>query len=276
MGGSPESPSAAIDFDHLAVAGEHEFDNFVRYYGELGGRIGVGGLDPGFHFSQIEFPTPQGRLAIEMLEPGNLEEDDFLRRFLDRNGAGPHHVTFKVRDLAGRLELVRAAGYEPVSVDLDDPTWKQAFLHPKRSHGVVVQLAQSDGEEPAVPDPEMLVPSKASSPAELRRVVLAVADLDAAVALFGVALDGAESGRGTDGDGRFVDLTWPGGGTLRLLAPDDPAVTAWVGSRLGRVHHVLFALDEPAGVRDARPVAEGLWEVPPEYNLGTRLRLLRR
>jgi hypothetical protein len=65
---------------------------------------------------------------------------------------------------------------------------------------------------------------------------------------------------------------------LRLVEPEHPAARAWMGGRLGRVHHVLLAVDEPALSEAARPLPDesGAWEVAPEYNLGTRLRLVRR
>ncbi len=266
----------AIDFDHLALASEHAFDNFARYYGELGGTVGYGGVDPGFHWSQVAFPTSVGGgLRFELLEPRDLHLDDFLRRFLDRNGPGPHHVTYKVGDFDAVLAGAEAAGYTAVGVDRSNPDWKVGYLHPKQSHGIVVQLAQSaSGRE--MPEDFGLTPSKAARPAVLERIVLAVADLDAALTLFGALLGGAELGAGSEALGRFVDLGWPGGGVLRLVAPSEPAAVAWVGTRLGRVHHVLFAVDEPGVLSGARPVADGVWEVLPEQNLGTRLRLTRR
>ncbi|MPY96006.1 MAG: hypothetical protein GEV08_23995 [Acidimicrobiia bacterium] len=274
---APGGDAPPIDLDHLAVAAEQAFDNFARYFADLGGRVGHGGHDPGFHWSQVVFPNATGgETAVELLEPEHVHEHDFLRRFLDRNGPGPHHVTFRVRDLAARLAAVEGLGYQAVSVDLEHPSWKQAFLHPKQSHGIVVQLSQSDGEPAPGPDPSAFVLPRAALPAELRRVTLAVADHEAALDLFGVALGGEQRARGEDVDGSWADLVWPGGGAIRLLAPVDPAVAAWVGMRIGRVHHVVFAVDEPAAVPGARPRGEGAWEVPPEHNLGTRLRLVRR
>jgi hypothetical protein len=48
-----------------------------------------------------------------------------------------------VRDLAVAIEQVRAAGYEPVDIDLSHEFWKEAFLHPKQTNGVLLQLAQN-------------------------------------------------------------------------------------------------------------------------------------
>jgi methylmalonyl-CoA/ethylmalonyl-CoA epimerase len=271
--------AATINLDHLALASQYAFDNFVRYYGELGGRLGHGGLDPGFYFSQLLFPAPDGgQLTIELLEPRDPKIDDFLHRFLDRNGPGPHHLTFKVSDVASLLARADAAGYPPVGVDLSNPEWKVGYLHPKQSHGIVVQLAQSESTDETLPDDSGLAPSKQARPAELRRIVHSVADLAAADALFEGLLGGERTGDGRDALGPWSDLRWPGGGILRLVEPEQPAARSWMGGRLGRVHHVLLAVDEPALSEAARPLPDesGAWEVAPEYNLGTRLRLVRR
>ena len=53
-------------------------------------------------------------------------------------------------------------------------------------------------------------------------------------------------------------------------------MAAWMGDRRGRVHHLAFAVAEPAAVRDAVPLGDGLWQVPPEANLGVRLVLAPR
>ena len=84
-------------------------------------------------------------MPVELLEPWAVDRNDFLARFVARHGAGPHHLTFKVADLAAALEHVRGAGFHPVNIDVSDPEWKEAFLMPAEAHGTVVQLAESHG-----------------------------------------------------------------------------------------------------------------------------------
>src|SRR3954454_6903271 len=132
-----------IDLDHVAVATEDQHDAWPRYAGDLAGRWGAGGATPGFWSGQVSYANG---MKVEVLEPHMVEQNDFLRRFLDRNGPGPHHVTYKVKDIVAALELVEAAGYRPVSVDISNPNWKEAFIHPKDAPGIVVQLAWSSGD----------------------------------------------------------------------------------------------------------------------------------
>ena len=79
--------------------------------------------------------------CLEVLEPSG--PDGFLHRFLAGHGPGVHHVTFKVPDLDKACHLARAAGQEVVGRDDSDPSWKEAFLHPKRAQGIVVQMVEA-------------------------------------------------------------------------------------------------------------------------------------
>ncbi len=49
--------------------------------------------------------------GIELLEPIEHDGSDFLRRFVARNGPGPHHFTFKTPTFAGTVE----AGYNVIA-----------------------------------------------------------------------------------------------------------------------------------------------------------------
>jgi methylmalonyl-CoA epimerase len=246
-----------IDLDHVAVATEDRAAAWPRYAADLGGRWVSGGEAAGFAVAQVRYANG---MKVEVLEPWAVERNDFLRRFLDRNGPGPHHLTFKVDDIVAALETSEGAGYRPVAVDLTDDGWKEAFLHPKDAPGIVVQLAQSAVDWAT--DPPTGFPQPEHGTASLVRVVHAVADLDAALALFAGLLSGTEHDAGEDRDGRWVELAWPGPGRVRLLLPASGSETAaWMGDRAGRVHHLAFTC----------PWLHNETVVEPENNLGTRL-----
>jgi hypothetical protein len=287
-------PIAAVTLDHVALAVEHWSDAWPRYAVELGGAWSSGGLNVGFGPAQLRFANG-GR--VEILQPFRPEDNPFLRRFLDRHGPSPHHLTFKVPDLASALDQARDAGFTPVGVDLTNADWREAFLHPRQATGIVVQLAEAAHrwESPA---PEGFPTARRIPPASLVRVTHAVADLDTGLALFEGLLSGRRRGRGRapDGSWEFVDLEWPGPPALRLIAPapdagdrvdrGDTALGAWLGRLSGRLHHVVFALspDGPRvpggaprtdvpGVLGAETPAQ---VIEPGDNLGTRLVLLGR
>jgi methylmalonyl-CoA/ethylmalonyl-CoA epimerase len=225
-----------VDLHHVALA-SHDAGALVRpLVADLGGVVLMGGENVGFRSFQVRLGDATDGMTLELLEPWGAERFDFLARFLARHGEAPHHLTFKVTDLAATLDRVTNAGYTPVGVSLANPRWKEAFLQPREAHGTVVQLAQADspfadfaaefehlasarqGEPVWWPEP----PAPAPHRTRLRRVVMRTADLDAALDFFGELLSGTVEAvppaQRPDGDGatRVVQLCWPGGGRIRL------------------------------------------------------------
>jgi methylmalonyl-CoA/ethylmalonyl-CoA epimerase len=240
--------------DHLAVAAETWDELWPRYAGDLGGKWLSGGPTFGFASAQVVYANG---MKVEALMPYEWERNDFLRRFLDSRGPGAHHMTFKVPDILAAIDAAQAAGYRPVGIDLSDPGWKEAFLHPKDAPGIVIQLAQSAGEWESPPPPNF--PTARVEPATLDYVAHAVTRLDDGVRLYRDLLNGEETNQGD----KWIEYAWSSGGVVRVFA--DPAIPQGV-------HHVAFTTVAAADVPDAKPTGEG-YEVAPEANLGVRLLL---
>ena len=85
---------------------------------------------------------PLGESRIELLEPTDLISP--IRKFLDKRGEGIHHLCFKVRNLAEKLQQLEGAGLQRIDSipcrGLENR--KIAFLHPKSTHGVLVELVE--------------------------------------------------------------------------------------------------------------------------------------
>lgn len=216
-----------MDLDHVALATRDVRDALDVLVGELGGIVLFGGHSAGFRPMQLRLGDATRGMNIELLEPWAVDTNDFLERFVARHGPGPHHLTYKVDDLEAALERVRSAGYRPVNIDLSDPDWKEAFLHPREAHGTVVQLAEEHGnwgtrteqiararaQGPSGhpvwwPDP----PPPGERAAFLRRVVIGTPSLTAALGFFAGLLQGNEV---AGGEGWF-ELAWPSGGRVKL------------------------------------------------------------
>jgi methylmalonyl-CoA/ethylmalonyl-CoA epimerase len=219
--------------DHVALAARDTAPALRFLTGQLGGTILFGGQSIGFRPMQVWVGDPSGDgMSIELLEPWEAERNDFLARFVERRGAGPHHMTFKVPNLLDAVERAREWGATPVKVDLSDPDWKEAFLMPADAHGTVVQLAESPAEFTTRaellsyvrehgpnehprwwPEPE---PAE-GPPAHFRRAVLRSRDLDATVSFFSELLHGEIEAKR---DGR-IELVWPTGSRIAIeLHPD--------------------------------------------------------
>lgn len=257
--------------DHLALASRRAWDNVVRYCFDFGATW-LGGPTEApteFYFCQVGMA---GGTKLEFLQPIPGPGSEFLRRFLDRNGPGPHHLTFKVPDLDVALSDVQAAGYDVTGVRRDDPEWQEAFLHPKQSHGVVIQLAQPGPGSGDWQAPAGLPPSRQVSEPKLTVVDHLVADLPAAVELFTgpLAMNQTEAGDGPEGS--FVELQ-QGPWTIKLISPDSGPARHWLANRPGRILQLQLLVDEPAFVPDldTDTADPGTYILSPEDNQGTRV-----
>jgi hypothetical protein len=150
-----------------------------------------------------------------MITPTGGPDAAFLERFLSTRGAAPHHFNFIVPDINEALARVRAAGIEPVQVSLGNPAWKEAFLHPRDAHGIVIQVAQQSGLPAKVEAPDDL--PAPGPPTAFALVEHYVADFDSAVRLFAEVLDGKLVSRPNTGGPSAAELAWDNGARLRLV-----------------------------------------------------------
>ena len=195
--------SDAIDLDHVAIATTDLATMFSALVGDLGGVVLHGGDGYGFRWVQTRVGTVAEGMTIESLVVWRPEDDDFLARFVARHGGGAHHVTFKVPDLPAMLDACRAAGVTPVGVRLAQTT-------DPRPIDTVLPQVERDG--PSGTPTWWPPPARGTDPACLRHVVLGSPDRDATRAFFVGLLGGAVTAEDADG----TELTWPGGGRIRV------------------------------------------------------------
>jgi methylmalonyl-CoA/ethylmalonyl-CoA epimerase len=197
--------------DHVAIAALELTDGWELFGKVLGGAWVYGGNSPGFWWGQLRYRTGP---KIELLTPTGGPDAAFLERFLATRSAGPHHLNFIVPDISTTLTRVRSVGIEPVQVSLANPAWKEAFLHPRDAHGIVIQMAEQSGPPPQLAAPaELPVLGPQSAFALVEHYA---ADVDEALRLFVEALDGVVVGQRPVGDASVADLAWDNGATLRL------------------------------------------------------------
>lgn len=151
----PEGLKSVVQtFDHVSMA-VHDIGATLPLVGFLGAAYLTGGDvdDKGFRWAQLALP---GGTKLELISPlRGQPEDHFLVRYLSRHGEGLHHLTFRVDDISAAIEAAGRAGYEVVDVDIAG-NWKEAFLHPRSSSGVLIQLAEWDEDDPFVPLEDLL------------------------------------------------------------------------------------------------------------------------
>jgi methylmalonyl-CoA/ethylmalonyl-CoA epimerase len=238
-------PMTAI-LDHLAIGTTVLTDGWDLFGGVLGGSWAYGGNSPGFWWGQLEFAAGP---KIELLTPTGGPQAAFLERFLDARGAGPHHLNFLVTDFDATLARIQAFGIEPVGVNVANPNWREAFLHPRSAHGIVIQVAQQLGSPPTPPPPAGL--AEPGPPARFDLIEHHVSDLDRAMRLFRDVLGGQVEVASAEA----AEVTWPGGERIRLVRQDGLALG-------GALHNIRFTRASGAFSdqerEDARQLSERL------------------
>ena len=82
--------------------------------------------------------------CIELLEPINA--DGFLQQYLDKRGEGIHHITLQTPELKEKVTKLEENGVRVVDKHLEEAEGGvDAFISPKSSHGVLIQLGQNIG-----------------------------------------------------------------------------------------------------------------------------------
>lgn len=83
-----------------------------------------------------------GESKIELLQA--TSSDSAIARFLEKNKEGVHHIAFAVEDIYSEIERLKSEGFsmihEAPKVGADNKLI--AFLHPKSSNSVLVELCQ--------------------------------------------------------------------------------------------------------------------------------------
>lgn len=88
--------------------------------------------------SMVAF-LPTGESEIELVKP--TAEDTGVAKFLVERGGGIHHLCFEVDDIVGMLAMLKEKGVRLIDEDPKVlPGRKMAFVHPKSTGGVLVEL----------------------------------------------------------------------------------------------------------------------------------------
>ena len=81
-----------------------------------------------------------GESKIELLEASNPESP--IAKFLEKRGAGFHHVAFEVDNIDEEINRLSNEGFQLIHASPKDGADNKriAFLHPKSSDGLLVEL----------------------------------------------------------------------------------------------------------------------------------------
>lgn len=101
-----------------------------------------GGDDPKIDIRTVQFRLPLG-IKVELMTP--TSPTSYLQAFLDKRGAGFHHMTVIVDDVEQTILDINQAGLELVDTDLSHPRWRETFLRPSQGLGLL-QIVDTVGD----------------------------------------------------------------------------------------------------------------------------------
>ncbi len=134
------------EVDHLGIAISN-LEEGVKLYKDLLGFSLEGYEEVEDQKVKVAILNAEGKSPnIELLEP--TSEESPIYKFIEKRGEGIHHIALGVKDIEKVLKTLKEAG-----VRLIDETprigaggKKIAFLHPKSTKGVLIELCEAQSE----------------------------------------------------------------------------------------------------------------------------------
>ena len=123
---------------HLGIAVKNlkEAREFYRSVFGLESSEPIIGGDGTIKVSMVEV----GGVLIELLQP--VGNEGVMAKFLEKHGEGFHHICYKVEDINAKIASLKAAGIEVLGEVKPGAEGMSVFLHPRGTHGVLVELVE--------------------------------------------------------------------------------------------------------------------------------------
>jgi methylmalonyl-CoA epimerase len=89
---------------------------------------------------------PLGELNLELLEP--TQADSNIGKFIEGRGEGIHHIAVEVDDIKSSLNRIKEKGVKAINPEPVPGAHSTmiAFLHPKSTYGVLMELVQKKND----------------------------------------------------------------------------------------------------------------------------------
>jgi len=78
--------------------------------------------------------------TVELLEP--IGNEGPIAKFLEKRGEGIQHICYEVDDINAEIDLLKTKGVEALGEPAPGAEGLSAFLHPKGTQGILVELVQ--------------------------------------------------------------------------------------------------------------------------------------
>ena len=124
--------------DHVGLAvrsSEETIALLSRLFGFAAGEVR---LEPeaGFKSTLIS----QSGVTLELIEP--VGPQGMIQRFIEKRGAGLHHISIQVSDIEEEMRRLRNLGVEFAAEAAEMEDSKIVFLHPRSTGGLLIELVE--------------------------------------------------------------------------------------------------------------------------------------
>ena len=128
--------------DHIGIAVK-DLDQAMKLYREAFGIEPDLVYESSYTKAKIAF-FPVGEVRIELIQP--FDPESVVGKFLEKRGEGIHHISYRVKDVDGSLAELEKKGVQLIDKKSRKVRENErvAFLHPKSTNGVLVELIQED------------------------------------------------------------------------------------------------------------------------------------
>lgn len=125
--------------NHVAIA-VNDVDGSLGFWRDAMG-LGVDHIEDVPSQKAVVAFIPVGDSEVELVKP--TSEDTGVAKFLAERGGGMHHLCFEVDDIDAMLVQLKEKGVRLINETPQVlPGRKMAFVHPKSTGGVLVELYQ--------------------------------------------------------------------------------------------------------------------------------------
>jgi methylmalonyl-CoA epimerase len=121
---------------HLAVVVKSVEETGKFYSAAFGAKVSDPTLIADTKVSTVEV----GNMMIELFEP--VGDQSLFASALSKRGEGLHHVCFEVAELDSAINSLKAQGVEIIGTPSQGMEGRIIFLHPKSTHGLLIELVQ--------------------------------------------------------------------------------------------------------------------------------------
>jgi len=130
----------ALKIEHIGIAVK-DIEAALKFYAEILGLKLEGEEVVAEQKVKTAF-LPVGDTEVELLE--STEADGPIAKFIEKRGEGFQHIAFKVDDLEATLRELEEKGIRLIDRKprIGAGNKKIAFLHPKSTFGVLVELSE--------------------------------------------------------------------------------------------------------------------------------------